>query len=135
LLKINAKDPLAIAVVNAIQSGDTTYLQRLLAENPGLAEARIVDGRSSGSLLHTVTDWPGHFPHGAESVAILVSAGADVSARFEGTHTETPLHWAASSDDVEVLDALLEAGADIEAPGAVIAGGSPLCDAVGFGQW
>jgi hypothetical protein len=30
------------------------------------------------------------------------------------------LHWAASSDDVEVLDALLDAGADIDAPGAVM---------------
>jgi hypothetical protein len=31
--------------------------------------------------------------------------------------------------------ALLDAGADIEAPGAVIAGGTPLTDAVAFGQW
>ena len=34
-----------------------------------------------------------------------------------------------------VLDALLDAGADIEAPGAVIGGGTPLADAVAFGQW
>jgi ankyrin repeat protein len=45
------------------------------------------------------------------------------------------LHWAASSDDVETLDALLDAGADIEANGAVIAGDTPLADAVAFGQW
>ena len=37
-----------------------------------------------------------------------------------GAHAETPLRWAASSDDVEVLDALVEAGADVEAPGSVI---------------
>jgi ankyrin repeat protein len=30
---------------------------------------------------------------------------------------------------------LLDAGADIEAPGAVIAGGTPLTDAVAFAQW
>ena len=34
-----------------------------------------------------------------------------------------------------LLDALLDAGADIEAPGAVIGGGTPLADAVAFGQW
>jgi hypothetical protein len=82
-----------------------------------------------------VTDWPGHFPDGAATVAVLVEAGADVNARFHGPHAETPLHWAASSDDVDVLDALLDVGADIEAPGAVIGGGTPLADARAFGQW
>lgn len=87
----------------------------------------------SRTLLHNVTDWPGHFRNGAATVALLIAAGADVNARFAGPHTETPLRWAASSDDVEVLDALLDAGADIEAPGAVIGGGSPLRDATAFG--
>jgi uncharacterized protein len=45
------------------------------------------------------------------------------------------LHWAASSDDVDAIDALLDAGADIEAGGAVIGGGTPIADAVAFGQW
>lgn len=88
----------------------------------------------SRSLLHVATDWPGHFPNGPETVAVLVAAGADVNARFRGPHDETPLHWAASSNDVAVLDALLDAGADIDAPGAVIAEGSPLRDAVAFGN-
>lgn len=87
------------------------------------------------TLLHVVTDWPGHFPNGAEAVRVLVDAGADVNGRFTGPHTETPLHWAASSDDVEVLDALLDQGADIEARGAVIGGGTPISDATAFGQW
>lgn len=89
----------------------------------------------SRTLLHVVTDWPGHFPNGADTVAVLVAAGADVDARFRGPHEETPLHWAASTDDVAVLDALLDAGADIDAPGAVIAGGPPLADATAFRQW
>jgi len=59
-------------------------------------------------------------------VAALVRAGADVNARFRGPYEETLLHWAASSDDVEVLDALLDAGADIDAPGAMIRGGRRL---------
>jgi uncharacterized protein len=82
-----------------------------------------------------VADWPGHFPNGPAVVAILVEAGADVNARFIGAHKETPLHWAASCNDLAVLDALLDAGADIEAAGGVIGSGSPLADARGFGQW
>jgi hypothetical protein len=50
-------------------------------------------------------------------------------------HSETPLHWAASSDDIDALDALLDLGADIESPGSVIGGGAPLSDAVAFGGW
>jgi ankyrin repeat protein len=68
-------------------------------------------------------------------VAALIAAGADVNAQCIGPHSETPLHWAASSYDIAVLDALIDRGADIEARGAVIGGGTPLADAVGFGQW
>ena len=137
---LQAEDPLAIKVVKAIQSGEIEELQRLLAENPGLASRRIVDRkRATGTLLHKVADWPGHFPNGAKSVAIITAAGADASAPIlfldSTKRGETPLHWAASSDDLDVLDALLAAGADIEAPGACIAGGTALDDAVAFGQW
>lgn len=133
-------DPLVVATVAAIREGDHATLQRLLAEHPAMARARITgDGVNCGdgtrSLLHIATDWPGHFPGIAHTIAMLVRAGADVNARFDGAHAETPLHWAASSDDVEALDALLDAGADIEAPGAVIAGGTPLTDARAFRQW
>lgn len=132
---LDTADPLAVAVVAAIQGGDVPGLRRLLAEHGGLASAGIGDDATARSLLHVATDWPGHRPHGADVVATLVAAGADVHARFVGPHTETPLHWAASNDDVEVLDALLDAGAEIDAGGAVIADGTPLTDARAFGQW
>ena len=135
-------DQLERAAVDAIRVGDVSTLRRLLHEDPGLARARVGGAPDRAdrqpaprTLLHVATDWPGHFPNGAATVAVLIDAGADVNAPFIGSHAETPLHWAASSDDVEVLDALLDRGADIEAPGSVIDGGTPVADAVAFGQW
>ncbi len=75
-----------------------------------------------------------HFPNGPEVVRLLVDAGADPNAAIGGDG-ETPLHWAASSDDVDVADALMDAGADLEAPGGSIVGGTPLDNAVGYGCW
>jgi ankyrin repeat protein len=136
---ISSTSPLAVSVTAAIRGGQVEELRALLREHTDLATARILDARCQGggarSLLHIATDWPGNFPRGAETVVTLLQAGADVNANFGGAHTETPLHWAASCDDVSVLDALLDHGANIEAPGAVIAGGTPLADAVAFGQW
>ncbi|MFB6857211.1 ankyrin repeat domain-containing protein [Streptomyces sp. NPDC001939] len=137
---IDSQDPLAVTVTRAIRQGDVPALRRLLAENPGLASAKIAetahpDCSGIRTLLHIATDWPGHFPNGPQVLAALVEAGADPHARFSGAHTETPLHWAASNDDVAAVDALVAAGADIEAPGAVIGDGTPLADACAFGQW
>jgi ankyrin repeat protein len=128
---IRADEPPAVAAFEAIHPGDVQSLERHLVEHADLATARVTDPSCGDerTLLHVVADWPGHFPNGRDAVATLVAAGADVNAPFGGSHAETPLHWAASSDDVEVLDALVEAGADIEAPGSVIDGGSPLCRA------
>jgi Ankyrin repeats (3 copies) len=141
MLTLTRDDPLAIAVRTAIQTGDLEALSRLLRENPDLARARVgskndATGQNGGrTLLHIATDWPGHFPNGPALVAAIIAAGADVNAPSVGAHEETPLHWAASSDDVAVLDALLDQGADIEAPGSVIDGRTALADAVAFGQW
>ncbi|MBO2462377.1 ankyrin repeat domain-containing protein [Actinomadura violacea] len=133
---LDAEDPVARAATEAIQQGDLRELRRLLAAHPGLATARLgAPGGTSWTLLHAATDWPGHYPDGPRTVAVLIESGAKVDARFAGPHRETPLHWAASTDDVPVLDVLLDAGAHIEADGAVIGGGTPLADACAFAQW
>jgi ankyrin repeat protein len=135
MLNIRPDDPLAVAAVEAIRSGDVEALKRLLRDNPSLARARIGNSRT---LLHVATDWPGNFPNSAATVVALIASGAEINARSAGgstgAHPETPLHWAASCDDVAALDALLDHGADIEASGAVIGDGTPLADAVAFGQ-
>jgi ankyrin repeat protein len=134
---LRSDDRLADDVTRAIKRGDLDSLQRMLAANPELAAARIGDPRGSRALLHVITDWPGFFPNGPAVVKLLITAGSDPNARTEGggPALETPLHWAASNDDVEVAEALILGGADIEAAGGSIAGGTALENAIGYGCW
>jgi ankyrin repeat protein len=138
---IRTNDPLAGEVTRAIKAGDLDSLQKLLAANQGLSAARIKDDRGSKVLLHVVTDWPGFFPNGPAVAKMLITAGADPNARTEGREPrpepdgETPLQWAASNDDVEVAEALILGGADIEVGGGSIAGGTALENAIGYGCW
>ncbi|HLY65969.1 MAG TPA: ankyrin repeat domain-containing protein, partial [Chloroflexota bacterium] len=129
-------DPIAVALVEAIRGGDLEALERLLADAE-LATARIRNARGGvRTLLHIATDWPGYFPNGPAAVAKLIAAGADPNARTEGPRQlETPLQWAASSDDFDVAEVLIDGGADIEASGASIADGTALDNAVGYGCW
>ena len=95
-----------------------------------MASAPLGGRYKSRTPLHAVTDWPGYFPNGPDIVRL--------SSRLAPTRTpanrrETPLHWAASSDDWHVAAALIDAGADINAPDGSI--GTPLANAVGYGCW
>lgn len=135
-LELRWNEPLAVEATAAVQRGDSGRLRRLLAKHPGLARAWIVkDGEAAGSrtLLHLFADWPGHRRNPRQIVTVLADAGADLNAAVRHGRTETPLHWAASNDDVELVDALLDAGADIDAPGSVIGGLGPIADAAVFG--
>jgi uncharacterized protein len=121
--------------VAAIQAGDVDGLTSILDADPALASDVIGDARAARGALHVATDFPGHFPNTTAVIELLIERGANVDERFVGRHRETPLHWAASSDDVEAIDALVAAGADIEADGGVLTDGGPLDDAVIFAQW
>jgi ankyrin repeat protein len=120
-----------VRLAAAIRHGQVAVIERLLVEQPQLASARVHGSRTA---LHVVADWPGYFPDGPQVARLLLGAGADPNARTEGRGApETPLHWTASSDDLEVADALIEGGADLEAAGGSI--GTPLANAVGYGCW
>jgi ankyrin repeat protein len=133
VLEIAADDPRAVALVRAVRGGDAGEIGGLLAQEPRLARARLVDRGGFRTPLHLVADWPGYFPNGPQIVGLLIRGGADPSAREPGRCDETPLHWAASSDDVDVAAALIDGGADIDVPGGSI--GTPLANAVGYGCW
>jgi hypothetical protein len=134
IVEIPEDDARATELVRAVHGGDIDAMRRLVSEDPRLARAGIVD-RKGGlrTLLHLVADWPGYFPNGPQIVRLLIEAGAEPSFRDPTRCDETPLHWAASSDDVDVAAALIDGGAEIEVPGGSI--GTPLANAVGYGCW
>src|ERR1700722_20300218 len=104
-----------IDAIAAIRAGDLATLQRLIADNPGLAVSKLGGIAKGRTPLHVVADWPGYFPNGPHVVRVLIEAGADPNTRdHDQPGSETPLHWAASSDDVDVARALIDGGADVE---------------------
>jgi uncharacterized protein len=127
---MDTQHPVAVAAVHAIRTGDATSLASLLRQHPDLPAEQIHDTRTP---LFVATDWPGYFPAGPATVRLLIEAGADPNADSGGEKPETPLHWTASSDDADVAEVLISAGANLETPGGSI--GTPLDNAVGYGCW
>jgi len=130
-------DPLAIKLTAALKQGDVERLSHLLASEPDLAACVVRSEKGGGRTpLHLFADWPGRIANAAAIVQLLKRHGADLdAATVDMWHRETALHWAASNDDVVLIDVLLDAGADIERAGSSIDGGPPLSCAVGYGQW
>jgi len=130
-------DAVAVELTSAIRVGDLDALGRLLAERPELASVRMIGrkGPEGGwrTPLHAAADWPGYFPAAPAAVALLLEAGADPNDDTGGGRPETPLHWAASTDDVDVAVVLIDGGAELETPGGSI--GTPLDNAIGYSCW
>lgn len=120
-----------------IDSGDVDGLRRLMASDPDLARDRVHSCLSAPAAsvwnyvgvarFHRMADHDrmGHVAR------VLLGAGAPVDG-LEGDD-ETPLITAASYGEVGMARALVDAGADLEATGTAIPGGTALAHAVAFG--
>jgi ankyrin repeat protein len=103
--------PAVTAFFAACQAGDTATLRELLASDPVLVHERNAGG---GTGLHLAV---AHL----EAVKLLLDHGADPNARESGDNAY-PLHFAGGAvgaGGVEVVRALLDAGADVHGVGDV----------------
>ncbi len=121
-----------------IDSGDVDGLARLLATDPSLARDRVHSCLSHPTS--TVWNYVGvarfhqlldHDRIG-DIARVLLAAGAPV----EGTsgEGETAFITAASYGETDMARALIDAGADLEATGYAVPGGTALAHAVVFGM-
>jgi hemoglobin len=106
----------------AASVGDLNIVQKLLQVG---ADPNVLDG-GSHAPLYSVANQCGA-PTGAAVVQALAGAGADVNANG-GVKRCTALHMAARRGNAGIAEALIECGANIEAPDS--AGVTPLRRAV-----
>lgn len=95
-------------IIKAAKRGDLAKVEGLLATDAALVHANDTDGSTP---LHCAT-WKGHL----ETVAFLLSAGANVNAHNNNDHWgTTPLHAAAHANQAAIAKLLIEQGADVNA--------------------
>lgn len=121
---------------NAIHHGDVEGLRHLLGRFPALASAPVSSCFDNDSALgylgvarfHGLTD---HDRAGEIATVLLAAGGA---ADGPADVAEPPLVTAASYGEVDMVRALIIAGADLEATGFAVPGGTALTHAVEFGN-
>lgn len=118
-----------------IDQGDVDSLRLLIEKNPMLCASRNDDQPPptfDNAVLLYATSWPGGRPNGAAIVKLLIDSGADPMLRFNRVG-ETVLHWSASIEtDIEIVETLIDEGADVNVHGGIICGGTPLMNALYF---
>ncbi len=95
-------------VFEAASLGRLEVVERLLADDPGLATAWSEDG-------FTALHFAAFFGGGGPVARALIQAGADPNARSRNEMTVMPLHSAAAGGHDDVVAELLAAGGDANA--------------------
>jgi hypothetical protein len=121
---------------NAIHHGDVDGLRRLLSRYPALAFEPVSSCFGNDSALgylgvarfHGLTD----HDRAGEIADLMLEAGG--AADGPDGAAEPPLVTAASYGEVEIVRALIDAGANLEATGFAVPGGTALAHAVEFGN-
>lgn len=108
------RDATVTTLFDACARGDVNALRSLLDADPSLARATKRPSPYAGwTALHEAVKGA-HL----DIVTILLAHGGDPNAREAGDNT-TPLHWAAATGRRDVIEALLNAGADVHGHGDV----------------
>lgn len=110
-------------VLEAAALGDQQRLAALLDADPGLLHARTVDGFTP---LHLAA-----FLGRTGATILLAQLGADIGAVADNDSRVQPIHSAVASGDIGVVEALVRAGADLDARQQ--AGYTPLMSAAAQG--
>jgi ankyrin repeat protein len=108
--RIPSDDQAAVELRSAVRAGDVEAIQDCCGiprpRQPGLSARTAAPGHR---CILSLTG-PATFPSGPEIVQLLINAGADPNVKTSGRDSpgpgdETPLHYAASNDDVDVAEA------------------------------
>ena len=121
---------------NAIHHGDIEGLRRLVRRFRALASDPVSSCFENDSALGYlgVARFHGLSNHdrAGEIARVLLAAGG--AANGPSDSAEPPVVTAASYGEAEMVRALIDSGADLEATGVAVAGGTALAHAVEFGN-
>lgn len=106
------------------------------------ADLNVKYGRNKGTMLHELADvpnivsspqkyWEAHCQTRAEAAELLIASGADVNAR--DVSGNTPLHTAASTNNILMIKMLTARGADLKVTNNT--GQTPLYYSIAIGHW
>ncbi|KPK86341.1 MAG: hypothetical protein AMJ81_01475 [Phycisphaerae bacterium SM23_33] len=117
--ELEPKDPRAAPLEGAVRGGQAQVVKLLLARGAKLKKGLLCELARASASTYGPHPALGCKPDFVGTAKVLIAAGADVNALYEGN---TPLHLAADvhfgrKPDLELIGLLLDSGADVNAKG------------------